>query len=261
MPGDAFGASLAISGTTIAGGAAGRTVGANTGQGAVGVFVASSPLVPVNTSPPTISGTPAIGTTLVEGHAGWANGTTSFAYQWADCDASGRGCTAIAGAMGSSYKVAPSDAGHTLRVQETATNASGTGSPATSNASAAVPVPVPVLVPGAPPTISGSPQQGQTLTEGHGTWTNGPTSFLYQWEDCDASGGNCTAIGGANAQIYTLAQGDAGHTIRVQETAINAGGRSQPATSAATGAVTPTSPLGELLLIIGVLFILLSLLL
>ena len=38
----------------------------------------------------------------------------------------------------------------------------------------------------AAPTITGTAQQGQTLTEAHGTWTNSPTGFTYQWQQCDA---------------------------------------------------------------------------
>ncbi len=89
----------------------------------------------------------------------------------------------------------------------------------------------------APPTISGTAQQGQRLTESHGSWSNSPTSYSYQWEDCDSSGGSCSAISGARSQTYTLTAGDVGHTIRVQETASNAGGPSSPATSNATTAV------------------------
>ena len=43
------------------------------------------------------------------------------------------------------------------------------------------------------PTISGTPQQGQTLTASNGTWSNSPTSYSYQWARCDSTGGNCTA--------------------------------------------------------------------
>jgi len=88
-----------------------------------------------------------------------------------------------------------------------------------------------------PPSISGTAVEGQTLTEAHGTWTNGPTAYSYQWEDCDTAGNSCSAIGGATSQTHTLAGSDVGHTIRVEEIATNAGGRSAPAPSAPTGAV------------------------
>jgi hypothetical protein len=87
------------------------------------------------------------------------------------------------------------------------------------------------------PTISGEAQQGQTLTEKHGTWTNGPTSYEYQWKDCDSSGNNCTPIAGATGQTYTLTTADVGHTVRVAESATNAGGTGGPATSNATAVV------------------------
>ncbi len=87
------------------------------------------------------------------------------------------------------------------------------------------------------PSISGSASQGQTLTESHGAWSNGPTAYTYQWEDCDASGQSCAAISAATGQTYTLTAADAGHTIRVQEMASNSGGAGQPAISTATAVV------------------------
>jgi unsaturated rhamnogalacturonyl hydrolase len=91
------------------------------------------------------------------------------------------------------------------------------------------------------PTISGTAIEGQTLSEAHGGWSNSPTSYAYQWEDCDAVGGACAAIGGATFQTYTLAASDVGHTIRVLETARNTGGAGNPATSPATGLVAAAS--------------------
>jgi hypothetical protein len=94
-----------------------------------------------------------------------------------------------------------------------------------------------------PPTISGHPMEGRTLTEAHGSWTNGPTGFSYQWEDCNSSGGSCRAIAGATGQTYALAGSDVGDTIRVTETASNAGGVSAPASSVASGVVlAPPAP-------------------
>src|SRR5207249_1337986 len=93
-----------------------------------------------------------------------------------------------------------------------------------------------------PPTITGTAQQGQTLTEQHGSWANEPTSYTYQWQQCDGSGNNCTAISGATKQTYVPVAGDVGHTIRVQETASNANGSGSPATSAATTSVLAAVP-------------------
>jgi hypothetical protein len=94
----------------------------------------------------------------------------------------------------------------------------------------------------APPTISGTAQQGQALTEAQGSWTNSPTSFGYQWHACDSAGAGCAPIAGATDQTYTLSAADVGHTIRVQETASNAGGAGVPATSGQTAVVTASSP-------------------
>ncbi|MBV9002064.1 MAG: Ig-like domain repeat protein [Solirubrobacterales bacterium] len=89
-----------------------------------------------------------------------------------------------------------------------------------------------------PPTISGTPQQGQTLTEVNGSWANSPTSYSYQWERCDGAGKACTTIAAATGQTLQLTAADVGHTIVVEETATNAAGAGQPAPSAATGVVT-----------------------
>ena len=90
----------------------------------------------------------------------------------------------------------------------------------------------------APPTISGTPQVGQTLTANNGTWTSDTTpSFSYQWQRCDGLGNNCAAITGANAQTYVVQAADKASTLRVVVTATNASGASS-ATSAQTAVVT-----------------------
>ena len=89
-----------------------------------------------------------------------------------------------------------------------------------------------------PPTISGTPQVGQTLTANTGGWSGTtPITYTYQWRRCDTGGGNCNPIGGANGSTYVLQSGDAGFTIRVDVTATNTAG-SATATSAATAVVT-----------------------
>jgi hypothetical protein len=89
-----------------------------------------------------------------------------------------------------------------------------------------------------PPSISGTPRKGHALSEGHGTWTNHPTSYRYRWEDCSRSGGACVVISGASANTYSLRASDVGHTIRVEEIAVNAAGASRPATSRQTAVVS-----------------------
>src|SRR5262249_13953987 len=86
-------------------------------------------------------------------------------------------------------------------------------------------------------TITGTAITPQQLTGTHGTWTSSPTSYAEQWEDCDATGNSCTAIAGATGPSYTLAPSDVGHTIRLVETASNAAGAGQPASSAPTAVV------------------------
>jgi hypothetical protein len=90
------------------------------------------------------------------------------------------------------------------------------------------------------PTITGTAQQGQTLTEHKGSWTNSPTSFAFQWLQCDGLGNGCLPIAGTNTQTYVPVAADLGHTIRVQEEAHNEGGTAAPATSSATAVVTAT---------------------
>jgi hypothetical protein len=93
---------------------------------------------PLNTAPPAIAGTAAVGQPLSASTGTWTGSPTSFAYQWQRCDATGASCAAIAGATAATYTVDAADAGSTLRVAVTATNATGTSAPAVSAQTAVV---------------------------------------------------------------------------------------------------------------------------
>jgi hypothetical protein len=92
-----------------------------------------------------------------------------------------------------------------------------------------------------PPTISGTPQAGATLTADHGDW-NGtqPITFSYQWQRCNTTGGSCAGISGANARLYDVKGQDVGHTLRVHVRATNKDGSASD-TSAPTAVVTPAT--------------------
>ena len=207
---------------------------------------AGSRAAPSNTGEPVVSGTTVQGQTLVTTNGTWS-GTPplSFRYRWLRCDTSGGGvngaaCTVIGHAAGRTYFLRAADVGHRIRSRVIASNAEGTSS-ATSNATPGVVQAASAAGPpvsSSPPTISGTPQQGQTLTANHGTWKGAqPQTYTYQWRRCDSVGGACAGIAGATASTYLLRDVDVGHTMRVRVTAHNSLG-SRSATTTPTAVVT-----------------------
>ena len=202
----------------------------------------TTPTPPVNTSPPIISGTPQDGQTLTASTGSWS-GTQpiTYGFQWQRCDSGGANCVAIAGATGPTYLATSADVGRTLRVVVTATNSAGSAgatSAATTVVQAAAAAP-PVNT--SPPIISGTPQDGQTLTASTGSWSGTqPITYGFQWQRCDSGGANCVAIAGATGPTYLATSADVGRTLRVVVTATNSAG-SAGATSAATTVVQATS--------------------
>ncbi len=90
--------------------------------------------------------------------------------------------------------------------------------------------------------ISGLAQEGQVLVASTGVWEGTPTlSYGYQWQHCNAAGGECSAISGATESKYTLVHGDVGFTIRVVVTATGSPGAAT-STSAATAVVVAVVP-------------------
>ena len=206
----------------------------------------SSP--PGNTSPPMVSGQAVQGQKLSTSNGSWSGSPTSYAYTWQDCNSSGASCTDISGAASSSYTLQASDVGSTIRSVVTATNGGGSAS-ASSAATAAVSGTAPTAPANtSAPAVSGQTVQGQSLSTSNGSWSGSPTSYSYQWQDCNSSGASCTDISGAASSSYTLQASDVGSTIRSVVTATNGGG-SASASSAATAAVSgtaPTAPAGPL---------------
>jgi hypothetical protein len=208
---------------------------------------------PLNRTAPAVTGLTQDGKTLTASPGTW-DGTApiTYTYQWRRCDTAGKNCGAsVTGAPSTSntYTLTDPDLNHTMSVVVTATN------PATAPTTPAVPAvtqgsfaTATVVTPGntAAPTISGTPQQGNTLTAAHGSWVPGSSTLADQWASCDASGAGCTAVPGATAPTYKLTASDVGHTIVVQETAASSGATSSPVASSATGVVqAPPTPIGN----------------
>jgi hypothetical protein len=223
-----------------------------TGAGA-GSTSAPGQLAPVNVAPPSISGTTQVGSSLTAAVGQWDGKSLKYAYQWLRCDSGGASCSAIAGATSSTASLSSADLSATLRVLVTATNRNGSAA-STSAATAVVasasvqppppPPPPPAPAPTdtspsttSPPTISGTPQQGQTLSASTGSWSGTtPLSYAYQWQRCNSSGASCVPVAGATSNSFLLGSVDVGSTMRVSLTASNSAG-SATASSAATDVV------------------------
>jgi hypothetical protein len=197
---------------------------------------------PVATAPPTISGEAKEGATLTARNGTWLYNPTSFSYKWLRCNTSGASCNQV-GSNRSTYRLDSHDVGSTIRVEVRAGNTFGSN-PATSGPTAVVVSRSPRPANTSPPTISGTPQDGQTLVANVGSWTNSPTRFTYRWLRCDSAGNRCATIGGAQSQRLTSA--DVGHTIRVTVWATNRYGTSPGATSVPTAAVGAALPSGAI---------------
>ncbi len=182
-------------------------------------------------------------------------------YQWYDCTSPTVGgllasistvpatCSAIGGAVSSSYLLQPADFDHYVTV--VVENASGTWAAAASST---------LLVTESAPTVtpSGLAVNGVSTDAGATVSASGTSDFAnlynatptYQWYDCTSAVGSaagtlasgCTAISGATSSSYTLAISDANLFVLVQVTETNASGSATEYSSSADGAVQVAAP-------------------
>jgi len=150
---------------------ASNALGWSSASSAQSAVVQGQVVAPTNSSLPTVSGTAQEAQTLTAEPGVWS-GTQpiTYGYRWRRCDAAGGGCADIAGATAKTYTLAAADAGGTLRVAVTATNAAGS-STASSQPTATVAAAPPVA-----DTTSPAAPSGLTATAGDGSvsldWAN-----------------------------------------------------------------------------------------
>jgi hypothetical protein len=182
-------------------------------------------LVPIDLTPPTISGTAQQGQMLTCSNGTWLNSPTSYSYSWQ------RNATTIAGETTNQYTLTSADVSQLITCTVVAHNGSGDSLPAISVPVIPGPLPRPLVpVDVTAPTISGTAQQGHAVTCSNGTWLNSPTSYTYSWQR------NATTIAGQTTNQYTLTSADVSQLITCTVVAHNGSGNSLPATS------VPVSP-------------------
>jgi hypothetical protein len=82
------------------------------------------------------------------------------------------------------------------------------------------------------PVVTGTLEDGETLSATTGTWENSPSGYTYQWMR------NATDIGSATASTYLLTATDIGTRIACRVIATNASGDAE-ITSNFTSAINP----------------------
>jgi hypothetical protein len=223
-----------------------RLVAANSDGTAYGydyTFTTAGPgaVAPVNSVAPSIAGTPQQGAALTVNAGTWGPTPTSYAYQWQNSTDGGTTWTTISGAAGSTHTPGTGDLNAEIRVIVIASDAYGSNA---ADSAAVGPVVSGAPVNTGPPSISGTPQQGQTLSAANGGWSPAAASYTYQWQRSADAGNTWTSVGGATASTYTPGTADLNGELRVIVTGVNPYG-SAASTSAGVGPVTSGAPVNR----------------
>lgn len=181
-----------------------------------------------------ITGTAQVGQTLAVNASNIfdPDGIGTLSYQW---KANG---TNISGATGVTYLLTSNELNKTITCTASFTDGFGSPEAVTSAATSSVIAAAPVnQAPTGAPVITGTAQQGQTLTcvttsiaDG-----NGLGAFSYQWK------ANGTNISGATSSTYVLTASEVTKFITVTVSYTDGAGFAESLTSAATAAVTASA--------------------
>jgi hypothetical protein len=163
---------------------------------------------------PSVSGTAAVGRRLTGLTGAWAGtGTIGYRFQWYRCNELGRGCSSIRGATSATYQLVGRDAGKTVGLTVSATDAAGAAERAYASLVGPVAPATPLLVATGQPALSGVPIQGKTLQVTTGAWSPTPAKVTYGWLRCNRNGRLCSPIANATGSSYVVGAIDVGHAL------------------------------------------------
>lgn len=186
----------------------------------------------VNTTPPTVIGTPQVGQKLKAKHGTWSLKKLTFSYQWL---ANGK---PIPGATNKSFTPGAEQLGKRIRAKVTAVKSGK--APGTARSEPTGGVAEGVFVNTDAPAVTGKAQVGVPLAADPGTWS--PTgTFSYQWY----AGGE--KLPGATDQTFTPTADQLGKGVKVRVT-LSAPGyqtkriKSEPTDKVVPGRFTASTP-------------------
>jgi 5-hydroxyisourate hydrolase-like protein (transthyretin family) len=188
---------------------------------AIDLQLGSDALTVSNVTLPSITGTPAVGSTLAASPGTWTPASPTFAYQWL------AGGVPIGGATGPSYALVSGDGGAVISVRVTASAPGFLPGTATSAGVGPVTDVTPSVVNSAAPAMSGTAKVGRVVSATPGSWSPGDVVVAYQW----LSDGN--PIPGATGASFAVPPAQVGRLLSVRVMASRAGWTSATATSSA----------------------------
>jgi hypothetical protein len=194
---------------------------------------------PTNSSRPGIAGGWwSVGDGVSTTRGGWsATPLPSFTYEWQRSSDGSTNWSTIDGETNARYVFTADDTAEYVRVRVTAANPYGNSS-ALSEATG--PIQGPPIVRSAP-TLSGTPNRGETISSTSGSWKAYPNpSFALRWQRSESGTSGWSDISGASGSTLTLRVEDAGYFVRSVSRATNARG-SEEASSAALRVTGPPS--------------------
>jgi streptogramin lyase len=144
--------------------------GYNADEPAAHIWRFTTPLMPLNESPPILMGSVTVSATLTSTTGLWLHKPATISYQWQTCGSAGNVCVNIAGNTAATHVVDPDDIGHTLRAIVTVSGPGGSASSTSDPSSVVAAPPSPPIFFAPTPPVAQVPTPLLSLTSVTGAW-------------------------------------------------------------------------------------------